>query len=126
MALFGCDPYKMRVCDVALAVLLETNNPSVMYGDEWLCHQIAERLGWKHDGPWTTRRVLSALAKTPGRLVKSYCRMPGDCCARGQSVLHFQLPEPEYTFMMRHLRNGFTPDWSEFQVNAEKTAAART
>ncbi len=95
----------MRVCDAALAVLLDTDNPSVMYGDEWLCHRIAERLEWEHEGPWTTKRVLAALARTPGRLQKGLCRMPSDCCARGQAVLHFQLPEPEYSQMMSRLRN---------------------
>lgn len=104
----------MRVCDVALQVLIETDNPSVMYGDEWLCHQIAGRLGWTHSGPETSRRVLRALSKTPGRLVKGHVRMPGDCCARGQSVLHFELPEPEHVFMMGFLHRGQKPDWTSF------------
>lgn len=104
----------MRACDATIQVLIETDNPSVMYGDEWLCHQIAERLGWEHAGPTTSRRVLRALAKTPGRLVKVLVRMPGDCCARGQSVLHFELPEPEHAFMMGFLRQGKKPDWSTF------------
>ena len=107
----------MRACDAALQVLIETDNPSVMYGDEWLCHQIAERLGWKHEGPATTKRVLSALARTPGRLVKGLIRMPGDCCARGQSALHFELPQPEYDFMMSFLSKGMKPDWSIFNTN---------
>lgn len=86
----------MRACDAALDVLLETDNPRVMYGDEWLLHQIASRLGWDAEGPRTSRRVLSALSRTPGRLVKGLVKMPGDCCARGQAVLTFELPEPEY------------------------------
>jgi hypothetical protein len=80
-----------------------------MYGDEGLCHEIAERLGWKHEGPHTSRRLLKTLSKTPGRLVKSYCKMPRDCCARGQSVLCFELPEPEYSTLMDELRH---PDLS--------------
>lgn len=84
---------KVRVCDVAVSVMIETGNPSVMYGDEWLCHQIANRLGWEPDGPWTTRRVLSNLARTPGKLIPGKVRMPSDCCARGQLVRHFALPE---------------------------------
>ena len=79
---------RLRACDAAVAVLRETGEPGVMYGDEWLCHQIAKRLGWKPNGPWTTRRVLAALARTPGHLIVSKIRMPSDCCARGQSVLH--------------------------------------
>lgn len=104
----------MRACDAAIQILIETNNPSVMYGDEWLCHQIAERLGWEHEGPKTSRRVLRALAKTPGRLLKGLVLMPNDCCARGQSVLHFELPKPEFEFMMGSLRQGKTPNWSKF------------
>ena len=61
----------MRACDAAIQVLLESDNPAVMYGDAWLCHQIAARLGWEHEGPATTRRVLRALSKTPGRLTKN-------------------------------------------------------
>lgn len=104
----------MRACDAAIVVLIETDNPSVMYGDEWLCHQIAGRLGWESAGPATTRRVLRALAKTPGRLEKCLIRMPSDCCARGQSALMFELPKPEHDFMMSYLRQGKTPDWSTF------------
>ena len=29
----------MRACDAAIQVLLESDNPAVMYGDAWLCHQ---------------------------------------------------------------------------------------
>lgn len=104
----------MRACDAAIQVLIETDNPSVMYGDEWLCHQIADRLGWEHAGPTTSRRVLRALSKTPGRLRKGLIRMPSDCCARGQSALHFELPEAEFDFMMASLRKGKAPDWSMF------------
>jgi len=87
----------MKACDAAFDLLIETGNPSIMYGDEWLCHQVAEKLGWKHEGPRTSRRVLRALSRTPGRLIKGLVRMPSDCCARGQCVLHFQLPEPFYS-----------------------------
>lgn len=105
----------MRVCDAAIEVLKDTHNTSVMYGDEYLCHQIAARLGWTPDGPETSRRVLRALSKTPGRLIKGLCQMPSDCCARGQSVLHFQLPQAEYEFLSRHLARGLTPDWAKFE-----------
>jgi len=73
-------------------VLRELGEPTIMYGDEWLCHQVAKRLGWEHEGPKTSRRVLAALARTPGEMVKSLVQMPGDCCARGQGVLCFALP----------------------------------
>lgn len=100
----------MRACDAAFAVLVETQNPSIMYGDEWLCHQVATRLGWEHQGPWTTRRLLRALSRTPGRLVKSLVGMPGDCCARGQAVLHFELPEPFYSAALAIKTDQITKD----------------
>lgn len=84
---------RMRACDAAVAVLQETGEPTIMYGDEWLAHQVAKRLGWEAEGPRTTRRVLAALARTPGELVNSLVRMPGDCCAKGQAALCFELPE---------------------------------
>lgn len=59
----------MRVCDAAIEVLRETDNPAVMWGDEGLLHLIAERLGWKHNTWKTSDRVLNALSKTPGRLI---------------------------------------------------------
>ncbi len=99
----------MRACDATIDVLLRTQNESIMYGDEWLAHQVAERLGWTHEGPRTTRRLLRALARTPGRLVKSYVAMPSDCCARGQAVLCFDLPEPEHSTLMAELRTGIQP-----------------
>jgi hypothetical protein len=83
----------MKAWEATVEVLLETQNPSIMYGDEWLCHQVAERLKWQHEGPKTSRRLLSTLSKTPGCLIKGYCKMPSDCCAKGQSVLHFELPD---------------------------------
>lgn len=81
----------LRACDAAVEVLREHGEPTIMYGDEWLAHQVAERLGWGHEGPRTTRRVLAALSKTPGPLVKSLVQMPSDCCAKGQAVLCFAL-----------------------------------
>lgn len=32
----------MRACDAAIEVLIETDNPSVMYGDEWLTSRGSE------------------------------------------------------------------------------------
>jgi hypothetical protein len=112
----------MRAWEAAIQILIETDNPAVMYGDEWLCHQIATRLGWEHAGPETSRRVLRALSKTPGRLVKGLVRMPGDCCARGQSALHFELPKAECDFMLSYQRQGKKPDWTmfgQFEVASE-------
>jgi hypothetical protein len=82
----------MRVCEAAILVLKEHKQPSVMWGDEWLLHQIAKKKGWPSEGPRTSKRVLSALAKTPGTLIKSLIPMPNDHICRGMSVLCFELP----------------------------------
>jgi len=62
----------MRVWEATIEILKETDNPSVMYGDLNLLHDIANRLGWEQNGFKTTLRVLNALDKTPGPLVKWY------------------------------------------------------
>ena len=67
----------VRVCDAAERVLLESGNPAVMWGDERLCHMIAERCGWEPQGPATSKRVLAALSKTPGRLVPRLVAVTG-------------------------------------------------
>ena len=81
----------MRVCDAAVAVLRETDNPGVMWGDEGLLHLIAERLGWEHRAWETSDRVLRALSKTPGTLIKSRTLLSG------RWVLIFRLPEGDPT-----------------------------
>ena len=63
----------MRVCDAAVAVLRETKNPAVMWGDCGLLDLIAERAGYGSidEYPWQRhRKTLAALAKRPGILVK--------------------------------------------------------
>lgn len=78
---------KRRVCDAAVEVLRETDNPRVTWGDERLLHMIADRLGWEHDCGRTSARVLAALSKTPGPLVRLQVK-----CGR-HWVRSFQLPE---------------------------------
>jgi len=81
----------LRVCDAALLVLAETGNPAVMWGDERLCHMIAERCCWEPQGPATSKRVLAALAKTPGDLKPRLVAVTGH---RGAEMLvrRFDLP----------------------------------
>jgi hypothetical protein len=79
---------KLRACDAAIEVLRETDNPAVMWGDEGLLHLIAERLGWPHNGPRTSDRVMAALNRTPGDLVKRQTQT-----GRGRWVSVFRLPE---------------------------------
>lgn len=66
----------MRVCDAAVAVLTETGNPAVMWGDTGLLHLIAERAGLpSKDRAWKTENaVLAALSRRPGDLVKGLTR----------------------------------------------------
>jgi len=77
----------MRVCDAAVEVLRETDNPAVMFGDEGLLHLIAERLGWPHECTKTSDRVMAALARTPGELVKRKTKI------HGRWVNIFRLPD---------------------------------
>ena len=79
----------LRMCDAAILVLRETENPAVMWGDEGLLHMIAERAESKvqRRGPKTSDAVLNTLAKCPGDLVKRLTR------AHGRPVLIFYLPE---------------------------------
>lgn len=79
---------KKRVCDAAVEILKETDNPAVMFGDEGLLHLIAERMGWPHRAWHTSNRVLRALSKTPGPLIKRKVR------TYRYWVLSFKLPEP--------------------------------
>jgi hypothetical protein len=48
--------------------------------------QTSEPLDWKS-------MTEPHLSRTPGKLTKGYVQMPSDCCARGQTVLHFAMPE---------------------------------
>ena len=80
-----------RVCDAAVAVLREREQPGVMYGDEALCHAIADILGWEHEGSRTSRRVLAALARTPGVLAKRAYWLPPGKLGGGRWVRYFAL-----------------------------------
>ena len=60
---------RYRICDAAVDVLKETDNPAVMWGDSGLLHLIAERAGLPHQSWLTEGRVLNALSKTPGELI---------------------------------------------------------
>jgi len=80
----------MRCWQAAVEVLRETGHPAVQRGDERLLHAIAERLGWEHDGPQTSRRVMAALNRRPGRL----CKRQQLLC-NGRLVSRFELSEEE-------------------------------
>lgn len=80
----------MRTCDAAVAVLRETSNPAVMWGDEGLLHLIAKRAGLRTCGrAWkTSDAVLNNLSRQPGKLVP-FLTTDG----RGRAVRIFYLPE---------------------------------
>ena len=65
----------MRICDAAEQILIETDNPAVMLGDNGLIDLIAERAGKLRDKehPFDRHtRILNALSKQPGNLVPGY------------------------------------------------------
>lgn len=77
----------MKVWEATIAVLKRTGSPAVMWGDEGLLHLIADELGWEHDSWRTSDRVLAALRKTPGELIR---RRTAN--GRGRMVSIFHLP----------------------------------
>lgn len=89
----------MRTCDAAVAVLRETKNGAVMWGDEGLLHLIAEKAGLKAKGrAWkTSDAVLANLSRCHDGLVAGHttARPRG----HGRAVRIFWLPEhaPERT-----------------------------
>lgn len=80
---------RKRVCDAAVEILRETDNPAVMWGDAHLLHLIAERSGMNANAWITEKRVLDALTRQPGVLVPKLAR-----AAHGRVVRIFRLPEP--------------------------------
>ena len=74
--------------EAAFDVLLETDNPAVMWGDGGLLHMIAKRMGWPAMAWETEDRVMAALNRSPGRLVKGKTQLPN-----GRIVSIFRLPE---------------------------------
>ncbi|QNN23541.1 hypothetical protein HED60_15070 [Planctomycetales bacterium ZRK34] len=95
---------RKRICDIAIEVLRETDNPAVMWGDEGLLSMIAVRAGVSHvPGRLPTARtdkVLNALARTPGDLVPALTK----CCSN-RDVRIFYLPE-------------HAPDWAKTPCGA--------
>ncbi len=78
---------RKRICDCAVEVLRETDNPAVGYGDAGLLHLIADRAGVPHEAWKTEDRILNALSRTPGSLVPRFFR------ARRGLARVFYLPE---------------------------------
>lgn len=72
----------------AIAVMEETNNPAVMWGDGGLLHEIAEKLGWSHESWKTEDRVMAALNRSPGELKKRKTQLPN-----GRIVSIFDHPQ---------------------------------
>lgn len=79
-----------------------------MYG-EWLAHQVAKELGLKHDGPRTTRRVLAALARTPGPLVKCLVQMAMCLAGRSPTACDFLLADVVDDWQKRKQAGGVAP-----------------
>ena len=94
---------KTRICDITAAVLRETENPAVMWGDSGLLDQIVARAGSTPKRPirlagggevadlpaagW--KRILDALTRQPGELIPGHTEQPD-----GRIALRiFWLPE---------------------------------
>jgi len=82
----------MKTCEAAVLVLRETDNPAVMWGDEGLCHMIADRAGIRMcgQGPFTSNAVLKNLSQCPGELIPGYTSAGNGVRSR---VRIFWLPE---------------------------------
>jgi len=65
---------RLRICDAAIIVLRETDNPAVMHGDDGLLKLIADRAGSRSKkwGPFLADYIIGALAKCPGDLFPAY------------------------------------------------------
>lgn len=72
----------------AIDVLKETGNPAVMWGDAGLLHLIANRMDWPAMAWKTEDRIMAALNRSPGTLVKGKTQLPN-----GRIVSIFRLPE---------------------------------
>lgn len=78
----------MRIFEATIEVLRETDNPAVMFGDAGLLHAICERAGRPHEGPRTEKKMLDALSRNCGPLLKGLTKLP-----TGRWVRIFRLPE---------------------------------
>lgn len=89
---------KPRVCEAAVAVLRETDNPAVMWGDAGLLHEIAERAGRPHNAWKTEKLILDTLSRDHGELIPGWTALPGRRGRDGRRVRIFWLPEnaPDY------------------------------
>jgi hypothetical protein len=81
---------RCRTCDAAVAVLRETSNPAVMWGDEGLLHLIANRahLRLRGHGMLTSECVLDNLSRCHDGLIAGHT-----LAMNGKRVRIFWLPE---------------------------------
>lgn len=84
-----------RVCDAVVYWLRKTDNPAVGWGDAHLLHEIADLMEWEHRAWVTEYRVLNALTKTPGELVRTQVHLHRRCRI-------FYLPEKYLLFKESH------------------------
>jgi hypothetical protein len=82
----------VKVWVAAIAVLRETKNPAVMWGDSGLLHRIADRAGHPaRDRSWKTENaVLQALSRNHGALIAGKTTT-----GAGREVRIFRLPGVE-------------------------------
>lgn len=104
----------MRTCDAAVLVLLETDNPAVMWGDEGLLHLIASRAGLRTRGrAWkTSDAVLDNLTRQPGILVSGHTLL-----GNGRRVRIFWLPEHAPAWAVKQAPVGEPGSAQDMQTN---------
>ena len=70
-------PRSINAAEVAASVLREHELPAVGWGDSWLLHEIATRLGVPHEGPRTEMRVLNRIDRSNhGTFLKQIVAFP--------------------------------------------------
>lgn len=77
-----------RICDIVYDVMIETDNDSICSHDSGMLGIVASRAMMDSNGAGSVvriqRRIMSALSRTPGPLIKGYTRGH-----RGNVVLKF-------------------------------------
>lgn len=73
----------------AVAVLRDSGNPAIGWGDSGLLHAVAERLGMPHEGLATERKVLDRIERShAGVLIKRYKTYSGRGLSRLREYIH--------------------------------------
>lgn len=86
--------------EAAAQILRETGNQAIGWGDAWLLHEVARRIGVVSEGPKPEKAILDRIERTyKGALLKRYATYP----SRGLSrVRQYALPGGEQHSPLAH------------------------